>query len=77
MNIEQALKNYKQRKSLVETIEIRILAYETMLKESESDIFEMNIPSEIGMPKSPNRSGSPTEKTIIAIISERISLNCF
>jgi len=71
MNIEQALRNYKKQKSIVETIEIRILAYETMLKESGENIFEMNFPSELGMPRSPNRSGSPTERAIVSIECSR------
>jgi hypothetical protein len=67
MNIEQALKNYKKRKSIVETIEIRIEAYERMLADFDDDCFEITEPQEPGMPHSPNRSGSPTERAVMTM----------
>lgn len=67
MNIEQALRNYKKRKSIVETIEIRITAYERMLEESDDELFQIVPSSELGMPRSPNRGGSPTERAILVM----------
>jgi hypothetical protein len=71
MNIEQALKNYKKRKSIVETIEIRIEAYERMLADFDDDCFEISEPQEPGMPHSPNRSGSPTERAVMTMECSR------
>ena len=71
MNIESALKNYKKRRSIVETIEIRIEAYERMLADFDDDCFEISEPQELGMPRSPNRSGSPTERAIMLMECSR------
>jgi hypothetical protein len=71
MDIEKALKNYKKRKSIVETIEIRIEAYERMLIDFDDDCFQITEPREPGMPHSPNRSGSPTEKAVILMEVDR------
>jgi hypothetical protein len=71
MDIEKALKNYKKRKSIVETIEIRIEAYERMLIEFDDDCFQITEPHEPGMPLSHNRSGSPTEKAVMLMEVDR------
>ena len=68
MNIESALKNYKKQKSIVETIEIRIEAYERMLTDFDDDCFVISEHQEPGMPHSPNRNtGSPTERAIMTM----------
>jgi hypothetical protein len=69
--IEKALKNYKKKKSIVDTIELRIEAYERMLEESQEESFTVSFPSEIGMPRSPGYGGSPTERTAIAMECNR------
>ena len=71
MDIEKALKNYKKRKSIVETIEIRIEAYERMLVEFDDDCFQISEPREPGMPHSPNRGGSSTEKAVMLMEVDR------
>jgi hypothetical protein len=71
MDIEKALKNYKKRKSIVETIEIRIGAYERMLVEFDDETFQIADPCEPGMPRSPNRSGSPTERAVMIMECSR------
>jgi hypothetical protein len=71
MDIEKALKNYKKRKSIVETIEIRIEAYERMLVDFDDDCFQITEPHEPGMPLSHNQSGSPTEKAVMLMEVDR------
>jgi len=71
MDIEFRLKRYKEKKALVNTIEIRIEAYERMLAESDDDYFIISLPSELGMPRSPNRGGSSTEKAVTSMECDR------
>lgn len=68
MNIEQALKNYKQKVSVVEAIEARIKAYEDMLQNTSSNKFELNAAYvEVGMPKGAGGTGSPTEGAVVSL----------
>lgn len=66
MNIENALKEYPRKKSLVETTEARIEAYKEMLNNPNIESFAMVLSSrEFGMPRSSIRTNSYIESLMI------------
>lgn len=64
MDLKEQLKDYPNKKAIVQSTQARIELWRETLKENAMQCFFYSSPSNYGMPKAPYRTGSPTEHEI-------------